>query len=75
MKKDIYYFNPVSVNNSLVIVDTTMLIKKGSSLKPFPKSIDTGTMEQIVCEPGDRTDNILHSCLSSNVALILITNN
>ena len=75
MKKDIFYFNPLSLKKSLVIADTTMLAMRGASLKPFPKFIDTDTMEQIVWEPGDKTDNILQSCLSHNVALILITNN
>jgi hypothetical protein len=75
MNKNIFYYNPLSDKKSFVIADTTMLAVKGAYLKPFPKFIDIDTMEQIVCEPRDRTDYILQSCLSSNIALILITTN
>ena len=75
MKKNISYFNRLSVKKTIVIADTTMLAIKGVFLKPFPKFIDVNSLEDIVCEPEDKTDNILHSCLSSDISLILITNN
>jgi hypothetical protein len=75
MKKDTFYFNPINLKKSLVIADTTKLAMRGAFLKPFPKFIDSDTIEQIVWEPGDKTDNILQACLRNGVALILITNN
>jgi len=75
MGKIIYCFNPLSVNKSLIIADTTMLARNGVFLKPFPEFIDTETIAQIACEPENRIGNQLMICLISNVALILVTNN
>jgi hypothetical protein len=75
MKKDIYYFNPISVKKSLVIADTTKLATRGVFLKPLPKFYKHFKIDQIFFGPGDRTGNILKSCLRSNIALILVTNN
>lgn len=75
MKKNTYSFNRLCLKKSLVVTDTTMLAIKGVFLRPFPKLFDLKSLERIVCVPEDKTDHILHSCLSSDVALILITKN
>jgi hypothetical protein len=52
-----------------------MLGKKGTFLKPFPMFEDGDIIKQIICDPWDRTGDILKSCLRSRIALILITSN
>lgn len=75
MKRNIYSFNRLSIKKTIVIADTTMLAIKGVFLKPFPKNMDIKSIEKIVCTPEDKTDNILQSCLCSNISLILLTKN
>ncbi len=75
MKKNMYYFNRLRIQKTIVIADTTKLAIKGAFLRPFPEFMDIKSIENIVCTPEDKTDNILHSCLSSNISLILITKN